>query len=302
MTLDNDIAGSGPTLVLLHSTVCDRRMWDPQWRALVSAGYRVVRCDFRGYGGTPATMAPHSDADDVLALLDGIGADRVTLIGASHGGRVALEVAARVPHRVAALALLCSGPPPGPRLSPELAAFDDAEDVFFEQEDIKGATELNARFWLGPEATEATREFVREMQYHAFELQLAAERESMREGTVGEDGPQDPPEPATGLGSGDDGTQDGTGDGTGDSADDGTDDGNEFDFDALTAVTAPALVLTGAHDVPDFRATAERLAVLLPGARHEELPWAGHLPGLERPEEITHRLLEFLDEAGELAR
>jgi 3-oxoadipate enol-lactonase len=48
-----DVAGTGPALVLLHSTVCDRRMWDPQWPVLADAGYRVVRCDFRGYGETP---------------------------------------------------------------------------------------------------------------------------------------------------------------------------------------------------------------------------------------------------------
>ena len=44
--LSYDEAGTGPALVLLHSMVCDRRMWDPQWPVLVDAGYRVVRCDF----------------------------------------------------------------------------------------------------------------------------------------------------------------------------------------------------------------------------------------------------------------
>ncbi|MET9064505.1 alpha/beta fold hydrolase [Streptosporangium sandarakinum] len=48
MTLSYDMAGDGPALVLLHSGVCDRRMWDPQWPALLDAGYQVVRCDFRG--------------------------------------------------------------------------------------------------------------------------------------------------------------------------------------------------------------------------------------------------------------
>ncbi|MGW0398575.1 alpha/beta fold hydrolase [Streptomyces sp. NPDC003002] len=32
----------------------------------------------------------------------------------------------------------------------------------------------------------------------------------------------------------------------------------------------------------------------MPGATHLELPWAGHLPSLERPEEITGLMLEFL--------
>ena len=36
--LSYDEAGTGPALVLLHSMVCDRRMWDPQWPVLVDAG------------------------------------------------------------------------------------------------------------------------------------------------------------------------------------------------------------------------------------------------------------------------
>jgi 3-oxoadipate enol-lactonase len=53
-----DVAGSGPTVVLLHSTVCDRRMWDPQMPVLVNAGYRVVRSDMRGFGQTPMPAQP----------------------------------------------------------------------------------------------------------------------------------------------------------------------------------------------------------------------------------------------------
>src|ERR1700677_3125802 len=88
--ISHDVAGTGPALVLLHSSVCDRRMWDPQWPVLVDAGYRVVRCDFRGFGTTPVPHGPHNDADDVLALLDELGVGQVAVVGASGGGRVAL--------------------------------------------------------------------------------------------------------------------------------------------------------------------------------------------------------------------
>ncbi|MFD0560895.1 alpha/beta fold hydrolase [Kitasatospora saccharophila] len=57
MTITHEVAGSGPAVVLLHSSVCDRRMWDGQWDALRGAGYRVLRCDFRGFGETPARTA-----------------------------------------------------------------------------------------------------------------------------------------------------------------------------------------------------------------------------------------------------
>ena len=52
-------------------------------------------------------------------------------------------------------------------------------------------------------------------------------------------------------------------------------------------------MVSGARDLPDFRLIADRLAGLLPGARRAELPWAGHLPTLERPEEMSAMLTAF---------
>ncbi|MFF8842526.1 alpha/beta fold hydrolase [Streptomyces sp. NPDC015127] len=56
--------------------------------------------------------------------------------------------------------------------------------------------------------------------------------------------------------------------------------------------------VSGAHDLPDFRRMAALMPTLMPNARHIELPWAGRLPGLERPAEVA-ALLTFL--AGESA-
>jgi len=174
MTLSYDVAGDGPTVVLLHSTVCDRRMWEPQVPVLAAAGYRVVRCDFRGFGDSPVPDQPCSDADDVVELMDSLGAEQVALVGASGGGRVALEIAAGRPRRVTALALLCtawSGHEP----SAELRAFDAREEALFADGDVAGATELNVDLWVGPAADQAARELVCRMQRHAFDVQLAAE-------------------------------------------------------------------------------------------------------------------------------
>lgn len=48
-----------------------------------------------------------------------------------------------------------------------------------------------------------------------------------------------------------------------------------------------------AHDV----AGRGPVVVLLPGTRPVELPWARHLPTLERPRELTGLLTAFLREA-----
>jgi pimeloyl-ACP methyl ester carboxylesterase len=247
MTLAHDGAGSGPTVVLLHSTVCDRRMWDPQLPALVEAGYRAVRADLRGFGETPMPDRPYNEAQDVVDLMDRLGAEHVALVAASGGGVVAQEVAARWPSRVTALALLCTARA-GHEPSADLRAFGEREDALLEAGDVAGATELNVDTWLGPHADEATRELVRAMQRHAFEVQLAA---------------TDEPEAI------------------------------KFDVD-VSAITATALLVTGRHDLPDFRDIAVHLSGRLPRSRHLELDWAGHLPSLERPDVMNPILVEFL--------
>ncbi|MFI7640783.1 alpha/beta fold hydrolase [Nonomuraea sp. NPDC049400] len=59
-------------------------------------------------------------------------------------------------------------------------------------------------------------------------------------------------------------------------------------------IDLPALVVAGAHDLPYFLASARHLAGELPRARLVELEWAGHLPAMERPEEINRLLLDYL--------
>ncbi|MER7520011.1 alpha/beta hydrolase [Streptomyces sp. NPDC126499] len=174
MTLAHDVAGDGPsTVLLLHSGVCDRRMWDGQFHALAEAGHRVVRCDLRGFGDTPVD-GPHVHADDVAALLDALGAERAALVGSSFGGEVALEFAARHPGRATALALLCAAAPVDLEPGERLRAFGRREDELIEAGDLDAAVDLNVDFWLGPEADAGARELVRRMQRRAFELQLAA--------------------------------------------------------------------------------------------------------------------------------
>ena len=56
----------------------------------------------------------------------------------------------------------------------------------------------------------------------------------------------------------------------------------------------PARIMVGTHDLPFFVETARELARLMPRAELVELPWAGHLPTLERPDEGVRLLTEAL--------
>ncbi|MEV0974241.1 alpha/beta fold hydrolase [Microtetraspora glauca] len=173
----HEVAGAGDPVVLLHSGVTDARMWAPQWEAL-TASFRVVRLDFRGYGRSPsAADGPYSDDGDVAEPAS-LGLREVAVVGASHGGRVALELATRHPDLVSRLVLLNAGC--GLPATPELEEFGAEEDRLIEAGDIAGAADLNARTWLGPEADDATRAWVSQMQRDAFELQLKADPEPER--------------------------------------------------------------------------------------------------------------------------
>jgi len=58
----------------------------------------------------------------------------------------------------------------------------------------------------------------------------------------------------------------------------------------LAAITIPVTVMYGAKDLDHFANVARHLHEHLPQSELVELPWAGHLPTLERPEEMAGRL------------
>lgn len=94
-----------PTAVFLHSLGCDSTMWQGQVDAL-SESHRVVSVDLRGHGCSDAPPGRYSLdtlGTDVIAVVDAIGADRVTVCGISIGGLVALWMAIRHPDRVTSL-------------------------------------------------------------------------------------------------------------------------------------------------------------------------------------------------------
>lgn len=62
----------------------------------------------------------------------------------------------------------------------------------------------------------------------------------------------------------------------------------------LARISVPATVVSGDLDLDYFTLTADAIAARLPDARRVVLPWAGHLPNLERPDEITDLLLDAL--------
>src|SRR5262245_3717914 len=66
----------------------------------------------------------------------------------------------------------------------------------------------------------------------------------------------------------------------------------------LGSIRVPVLVIVGAEDQPTPPATSRSMAAAIPGARLVEVPEAGHLAGLEQPEEVNRALYQFVSELG----
>ena len=99
---------SGKTVFYLHGWGGDASAFLFCAKAL-AGGMRGVCVDFPGFGESAEPTRPYTVADyaeEVLALADGMGARSFALVGHSFGGRVALEIAAKHPERVRALALV----------------------------------------------------------------------------------------------------------------------------------------------------------------------------------------------------
>src|ERR1700754_3227066 len=88
-----DLTGpeTGQVVCITHSLASDGGMWAEQVPPLLAAGYRVLRLDMRGHGGSDPVAGPYTMAqlaDDVAASLDVLGIQKVQYIGLSIGGMI----------------------------------------------------------------------------------------------------------------------------------------------------------------------------------------------------------------------
>jgi pimeloyl-ACP methyl ester carboxylesterase len=103
-----DTGGGGVPVVFVHAATGSSRVWEHQIPTFTAAGYRVVAYDRRGFGRSvidPAGVQPGTGADDLLALVDHLGIDRLHLIGTAAGGGIALDFALSFPQRLRSLVI-----------------------------------------------------------------------------------------------------------------------------------------------------------------------------------------------------
>jgi 3-oxoadipate enol-lactonase len=142
-----EVAGDGPALVLTHAGIADRRMWDDQFLVFAQY-YRVIRCDFWGFGKSTIANDTFFLHQDLYQLLEFLGVEQANLLGSSLGGRVSIDLALEYPEKVKSLVVVSSG----------LSGYQFKGEVFMrfveqiiaarEQDDYKRVCELRIQLWV----------------------------------------------------------------------------------------------------------------------------------------------------------
>lgn len=105
--------GSGVPVVFVHEFAGDLRSWEPQLRRF-GQRYRAVAYNARGYppSDVPPDAASYSQdraADDIAAVLDGLGIEKAHVVGLSMGGFATLHFGFRHPARARSLTVAGCG-------------------------------------------------------------------------------------------------------------------------------------------------------------------------------------------------
>ena len=101
------VQGEGAPLLLLNGFTRPLESWEPFVEALDER--TVISFDAPGVGGSPVPYLPLTIAllaDVAVSVLDEAGFDRVDVLGFSHGGAVAQQMAVSYPQRVRRLVLV----------------------------------------------------------------------------------------------------------------------------------------------------------------------------------------------------
>ncbi|GHJ37018.1 alpha/beta fold hydrolase [Streptomyces sp. TS71-3] len=121
--LPHGLHGDGPHKVIaVHGWLADRSAYDPVLKDLDLDAFQYAVVDLRGYGEAREAGGAYTTAEgaeDLLALADGLGWDRFSLVGHSMGGSVVQRAVALAPGRVRRIVGVSPVPASGLPLPPE---------------------------------------------------------------------------------------------------------------------------------------------------------------------------------------
>jgi pimeloyl-ACP methyl ester carboxylesterase len=247
-------AGDGPLLLLGHSTLSGKEMFDRQLEAL-SPHFRCVAVDWPGHGQSgfdPAGWRVYDIVADVPKLIEALGSKTAFLAGVSQGAAVSTRVALEHPECVDALINMCAGmaTPPESQMAPmrALAAIlgDEKDERVRRRAVEEYVSEWHTETFAERRPDAAAAEIDRVLAHDPAACRLI---------------PEVP--------------------------------GNyDSIFDRLGEISCPTLIIWGLDD-PRPKLGSE-IAAAIPGAELKEIEGAGHHVNLDSPDETSAAMLEFL--------
>jgi pimeloyl-ACP methyl ester carboxylesterase len=101
---------NAPPMILIHGFISSNLVWNETFLSLARAGFRVIAPDLPGYGysdkPSDGQYTIDAQAYAVVGLMDRLGIDQATIVGASYGGAIAATIALDYPERVTRLVLV----------------------------------------------------------------------------------------------------------------------------------------------------------------------------------------------------
>ena len=258
----------GVPMVFIHGFANDARVWD-DIAPVVAPHYRVIAIDMRGHGDSGRAPDGRYDTevlcDDLDCVLEGLGIDRLVLVGHSLGGRVSMRFAGRHADRLAGLVLVDSAPEWDARGTTRIvfdaqkserifASIDEYELVLGHQYPVTPPSILRrlARSWL------------RERSDGRYELKLDADFLTARRGISAEEEERLEAEESRKL------------------------------WSALEGLSCPVLVVRGAaSDLFDPEIADRMVEDVLQNGTLEIIAHAGHSVTLENPEAFERAFSRF---------
>lgn len=257
--LNTRTAGSGPDVILLHSSGSSGRQWDPLVGRLRER-FRLHAVDLHGHGGTPAwsdrrRLQLEDDAALVAPLLHATGGAH--LVGHSYGGGLALKLAAMHPGRVRSVVVyepvlfrVLFDYHPRDRASTEVTIAAASIRNWLERGDPQRSAQRFVDFWSGDGTWSRLPSAHREVIAARMPAVVGHFHALFNDTLTRAD---------------------------------------------LTRLAMPVLCLTGARTRLATRRIGELLRFAMPDAMHATLPAMGHMGPVTHAAAVSDRIARFLD-------
>ena len=138
-----------PAIIFIHSDAGNKEQFASAFKHVKAAGWSVASFDRRGHGKSSmpkdGKFGYAVESDDIFAVAEKAGFERIIIVGHSGGGDVAFKAANERPQRVAGLLLV--DPAPDPAVIPEEQT---AQTLVGLRKDFKGTMGTYYRSMAGP--------------------------------------------------------------------------------------------------------------------------------------------------------